>query len=350
MLKSIIKRIVPSYIKNVYRLHGGFFRYRRRINKLKGAKNYALLLGTPAHENMGDHLITYAETMFLRDNIQKRVVEIPIEAFKLFKQNIITIVDKSIPIFIQGGGWMGTVWPDDEYLIQDMIKSFPNNLIVVFPQSAYYEDFNTELIKSGRMVYQGNNVNVFLREARSYETMRTLYPKLKTYLEPDIALYLKGRVHIDHTRKTGSIGICFRNDRENRCEMLKHQILNFLKINHIFITKIDTISANSVSEENRENALQKLMEEFSKYKIIITDRLHGMIISYIAGVPCIAIDNKTHKVSSVFYTWLKESGLVKLIESYDEFISIFYDSNAFSKDESIYNFCSLREVINNGRD
>lgn len=350
MLKSIVKRIVPPCAKNIYRLHGKFFYYCGRIRNLKGAKNYVLLLGTPVHENMGDHLITYAERMFLRNLTQKEIVEIPIEIFKLCKKSIINIVDNSIPIFIQGGGWMGSVWPDDERLIQDMIKSFPNNLIVIFPQSAYYEDVNTTLIKSGRMVYRGDNIHVFLRERRSYKTMRTLYPELKTYLEPDIAIYLKGRIYIDNTKNKDGIGICFRNDRENMHKALKQQILNHLRNSHISTTKIDTISANSVSEENRENVLQILVGEFAKYEMIITDRLHGMIISYIAGVPCIVIDNKTHKVSSVVDTWLKESGSIKIVESYDEFISILYDHHAFSKDESIYDFCTLCEVINNGQD
>lgn len=38
---------------------------------------------------------------------------------------------------------------------------------------------------------------------------------------------------------------------------------------------------------------------------MVTDRLHGMIFAYLAGTPCVFLDNKTKKVSGVYNTWLK---------------------------------------------
>ena len=35
--------------------------------------------------------------------------------------------------------------------------------------------------------------------------------------------------------------------------------------------------------------------------------IDGMIFSYICGTPCILFDNKTHKISGVYDTWLSKS-------------------------------------------
>ena len=57
-----------------------------------------------------------------------------------------------------------------------------------------------------------------------------------------------------------------------------------------------------LNDKERMIEIKKKIVEFSSCKIIVTDRLHGMIFSLIAGVPCVAIDNKNHKVSGVYKT------------------------------------------------
>ena len=59
-----------------------------------------------------------------------------------------------------------------------------------------------------------------------------------------------------------------------------------------------------VSIEEREQTVFQRLKAFASYDFVITDRLHGMIFSYICGTPCILFDNKTHKISGVYDTWL----------------------------------------------
>ena len=54
------------------------------------------------------------------------------------------------------------------------------------------------------------------------------------------------------------------------------------------------------------------LQEFSQYRLIITDRLHGMVFSYVVGTPCIAIDNKTGKSKALYNDWIKNSPLIKI--------------------------------------
>lgn len=63
--------------------------------------------------------------------------------------------------------------------------------------------------------------------------------------------------------------------------------------------------------------LNQICEKMKKARFIITDRLHAMILAVLNGVPCLAIDNKTGKVSGV-YDWLKNNSMVVIIDDETE--------------------------------
>ena len=48
--------------------------------------------------------------------------------------------------------------------------------------------------------------------------------------------------------------------------------------------------------------------------VVITDRLHGMILSIITGTPCIVFGNNYHKVESSYYSWFKDLEYVSFIQ------------------------------------
>ena len=56
----------------------------------------------------------------------------------------------------------------------------------------------------------------------------------------------------------------------------------------------------------RGKVLDNLIKSYSEYRIIITDRLHGMILCYITNTPCLIFKNTNHKISGSFKKWLKE--------------------------------------------
>ena len=58
----------------------------------------------------------------------------------------------------------------------------------------------------------------------------------------------------------------------------------------------------------------KKFKEFSGYKMVVTDRLHGMIFATVTNTPCIAFDNVSKKVSGV-HAWINQLEYVKLADS-----------------------------------
>ena len=54
-------------------------------------------------------------------------------------------------------------------------------------------------------------------------------------------------------------------------------------------------------------------EEFKHARLVITDRLHGMIFSAITGTPCVALNNSNGKVGFE-YEWLKNLPYIGFVD------------------------------------
>ena len=67
----------------------------------------------------------------------------------------------------------------------------------------------------------------------------------------------------------------------------------------------------------REKTVEDKLNEFRHAKLVVTDRLHGMIFAAITSTPCIVLGNYNHKIESS-YDWLKEQGYIKFVKNVDE--------------------------------
>ena len=53
--------------------------------------------------------------------------------------------------------------------------------------------------------------------------------------------------------------------------------------------------------------------EFAGAKLVITDRLHGMVFCAITGTPCIVVDSKSPKVRGC-YEWIKNLDYIRFVD------------------------------------
>ena len=58
-----------------------------------------------------------------------------------------------------------------------------------------------------------------------------------------------------------------------------------------------------VTPETREQLVREKMEELASARLVITDRLHGMVLCTLTGTPCIVMSNNNHKVQGT-YEWI----------------------------------------------
>jgi pyruvyl transferase EpsO len=56
----------------------------------------------------------------------------------------------------------------------------------------------------------------------------------------------------------------------------------------------------------------------SEGEVVVSDRLHGVILGLLAGIPVVAIDNRIGKLSAFIRTWLLDCSGVVLAADLDE--------------------------------
>jgi len=275
------------------------------------------IIGTPEHTNSGDHAILIAQKNLLKKYVEgnKEIIEVSSYAFKKEFPKLKQEIKDDDLITIIGGGNMGNEYLFEEDARQTMIREFPNNMIISFPQSIYFKKGTKkeEFDKFIEVYSNHKNLHVFARDEVSFEKLKELLPTGKIYLVPDVVLSMEP---VASKEKKGVI-LCVRSDVEGILSKNdKEKILKLAKEISTQIVYLDTVDSRC-NVENREEFIDYILSEFSKAELIITDRLHGMVLSTLSQTPCVAIKNYNHKITSL-YNWIKDEKYVEVVTSVDE--------------------------------
>ena len=98
--------------------------------------------------------------------------------------------------------------------------------------------------------------------------------------------------------------MCCRADCERVLSDDNHSSIKDLLGNYGKLKQIDTDIGFDIQARFSDNHLYELLMEFRKSKVVVTDRLHGLIFSAITGTPCVALGNYNAKTKGA-YDWLK---------------------------------------------
>lgn len=310
-----------------------------------------IIVATPTHGNLGDQAIVYAEKKAIQAICPSHsVIEVENGAYLKCKSLLRRLVRATDTVVIDGGGNLGTLWPWEDDKITDIISTFSQNKIIVFPQTMFYEpsDAANERIEKNNLVYaRARDLTFLLRDQASYDFFVRTFPGIKGKLCPDIVLSLSQRQHLQRD----GVLLCLRSDREkvvNEDEAVA--LKEYLNTQGIGVTETDTVVKKSVRQYNRRRELQKKWKEFSSAKLIITDRLHAMIFSYVTGTPCIAINNSSKKVEGSF-RFISKCNFIKMANGLTEAVEIIpplMDMEDCSLNEFVYPIGILEEVLRNG--
>ncbi len=299
---KFLKKIVLKTIKGLMLI--------KVIIKSKIYQNKIYLIGVPIHGNLGDQAITIAEEKFLKENFKKyKIIEIESVLAQKYIKFLKKIIKSNELILIHGGGFLGSLWLEEEMMFRKVLINFPNNNIIVFPQTIYFENVNVEdeIMKKSMEIYSSHkHLTICCREKYSYDFMKQYFKNVNTLLVPDMVLYLN---NIKCENKRNDVLFCLRKDKEKVIYNLD-KIKVFLEEKYqIFYT--DTVIKKKVNSYNRKKVFLNKINEFSKYELVITDRLHGMIFALLAQTPCLVLENKSYKIKGV-YEWIKDVCYIKL--------------------------------------
>ena len=310
--------------------------YSDKIKQLRSIINNQLLplidsdyayLELPYYENIGDTLIWEGTRIFLNQT-----------KFKcLYSASFTTFYHHKIPhnslILLQGGGNFGDLWKQPHTFRKKIIELYPNNKVIIFPQTVWYE--NQENIKADEIFFANHpNVTMCARDNVSFKFMQEHFPQNKILLVPDMAFFINldkfGKINTAKTKRTL---YAKRTDKELKnnhwptfipnnadvhdwptventafkymCANVIIRWLNFFA-NTIGIKTINRIIDLIRLFFFRHQYIKDCVKFINKYDTIYSTRLHIAIASAMMGKKVYLMDNSYGKNFNFYDTWLTD--------------------------------------------
>lgn len=333
-----------------------YLKFGRKIKKIHKSGGFVYVCAENAvHGNMGDQALGYCRRIFLKriGVPEQDIVEYTSRDRMRYWPQICKVHSEKDVIILRGGGFWGDLWLDGFEAILQYIAQFSANQIVVFPQSVYFGTTpasNNLLAKSQEILQRANRVCLFARDFHSFELLNRYYPFCKTFVTPDTVLSYKPRLEPKTNRE--GILLCLRNDKEKNPAMdrIRSDLTQILqRINDKIIYQDTSIDFNLQRLAERDKKLYELWRVFAGAKLVITDRLHGMIFAAITETPCIVFDNLDGKVGEQ-YKWIQDLPYVTFIKNGEDLLPAIHTLLQLEKceypvNEIIKQLDSLRDIF-----
>lgn len=290
--------------------------FRYRLNR---KKSRYILVDTPVHGNLGDQAITVSEFQFLKKILgPNSFFEITYDEIGKLEKEYSKIVPNDSTILLQGGGFLGSLWPNEELRVRSILRAFHKHKIIVFPQTVFFQARNSYYEESKRVYTENPNIYFFVREKNSYNVLQKMGCRHVLFC-PDMVCNLDVPNAIKNNLARKGVLLGLRDDKEKLFSPEDENVLkDMLNDFGYFQIKKTTNVVNKIIRANtrREEVLSKLTE-ISNAQIVITDRLHLMLFSAITNTPCIAFDNRSGKVKGVYQT-IQNNQYIQFANNLDE--------------------------------
>ncbi|MCI9487774.1 MAG: glycosyltransferase [Lachnospiraceae bacterium] len=287
-----------------------------------GSKRKLFMFCAPDYANLGDHAIAYAEKKFIREKLGMDVVEVPTrryeEAANIARHNI----NSDDLLLITGGGFLGSLWMNPESMTRRIIDEYPENRIIVMPQTLYWGGSATQQREAQytRSIYQKHKrLTLFARDGVSFELMKQYYPECDIHQAPDMVLSVDWDEFIREDAKKQGLLLCLKSDKESILSAAQKQ-----ELVEIGERRVGSVTCNNNMHSHvilepfaRYGALSEHLLKFQQARICVTDRLHGMLFCVITGTPCVVLNSCNHKLTEG-YRWVKELQYIKFAKDVSE--------------------------------
>ena len=280
------------------------------------------LVDFPNHGNIGDSAIWLGEATMLQAIYGQAPSYVSTAA-----QDVAEIGRflKSGTLFLHGGGNFGDLWPLHQLYREHILEAYPHLQIIQLPQSIHFSD-PSAIASTQRAIGRHQNFLLMVRDTASLGFARQHFD-CPVQLVPDCAL----GIDMSHFPKAGSgfgIRCLFRTDKEMREDAVSAPKLfkdlpveDWIGLNTAppkFQSQIWRVWRHTerlpskkhwmhkrISRLNQlaENRVGQGFSQLAQAKVIVTDRLHGHIMSSLLKRPHVVIDNFYGKIGSYIDTW-----------------------------------------------
>ncbi len=336
-------------------------------------------LDYPDHLNSGDHLIWLGTCFFL---IETRKAQVTYTSSLVdFNQRELKEKNGNAPIFLQGGGNLGDIWPDSQKFRERVIAGNHDSPIYIMPQSILFSD--DRALQSAREIFNAHpKLTIFTRDKQSYELSCQYFPKARSIMAPDM-VFLLAPVFQTFFRKQlkGQFKFLIRADKESVgtkvpqdnafsdfviedwesyswlydgrgktkelpeiCKQLPGSVFVVRELWQRGISKpyrlpqkikwrfLKRFAPILEAMPNRKQTLFSWMVAFdcarqiAECSLLITDRLHAHLTACILGVRNGLVSNSYHKNTQFFATWKMQSKNSRYLAGEDEMLEFVLQS------------------------
>ncbi|WP_163710528.1 polysaccharide pyruvyl transferase family protein [Mangrovibacterium lignilyticum] len=300
--------------------------------------NDYIYLDLPYHNNIGDILIWKGTEEFLTKINHNCLYRCDFETYKKPK------VDDKVVILLHGGGNIGDIWHVHSKFRKTIIESFPNNKIIILPQTVHYEHISN-LQKDVAIYSKHKHITICARDNHSYSILTKNFNQNKILNLPDMAFCISEKFILSHYKEDNLGRNLFfkRKDREFKDYPYESSIPQNIKISEKEWPSMDHISLPHVTMRIIQivshfignffftpNLLNRIVNWYaykvympflckigikfiSSYSKVYSTRLHGAILSILTNRPIVIFDNSYGKNRNFCESWLQDFNNVDFV-------------------------------------
>lgn len=306
-IKNILRPFYAPFLKAVRNHRKNRFikydvsRVQTEIGKGAGLPKI-YYLGITAHSNLGD----MAQYFCIHQWIQKYypthyLIEVEADTVVNKRYGFIELLKKeyqdSDMIVFQSGYTTQDLGGVHDLMHRMIIDALPDAHILMMPQTIFFQHEENRL-RSAQIYNKAHRMLFLARDQVSFEMAKEMMQDVDVRLFPDIVTSLIGKYQFKNERS--GISLCRRNDGEKYYseEELSALIRRFGKTSSVTVS--DTTIKVSFQELRKDpkQYIEKQIEYFSRFEVVITDRYHGTIFALAAGTPVVIIKTNDHKVTT----------------------------------------------------
>lgn len=287
-----------------------------------------VLWGLPNYRNEGDVMIWQGTLDFL-ETIPHRCTDA-----QFYDEYRFIPLPKDTVILIMGGGYFGDLWRKAWEYVVNTICQYPDNPIVILPQSIHYQSEET-LFSDKELLSRCRHLTICVRDMNSFVFAHEHFRSHQVLLVPDMAFHINDS---KWRRKPGK-GILYlkREDKEfvpmqdqsisKTADLVSdwpsikgYRTLDFCCFVYSKLRRfwsrpiIHHLSVLWMNRTYRPLMIRHAVEFINPFEEIHTTRLHAMILSLMMDKKVHYLDNVYGKLSSLHHTWLRDCDNLDIIE------------------------------------
>jgi len=281
------------------------------------------LVDFPDHSNVGDSAIWLGEIAAFRDVWGTRPSYVC--NFQNFDSASLERHVPDGPIFVHGGGNFGDIWMDHQRFREDLLRRYPGRPIVQLPQSIHYDDV-AHARETAKLIQNHGAFTLMVRDVQSFAFAKENF-SCPVHLVPDMAFAL-GSIPRPQEAKVETL-MLLRTDKEilgsrgttdeasdgavnvdwlvdDPYLYLKARLMGWsdaVALSALFQGQSLQRRAAARSEYLAHVRVQRGLNLLASGRRVITDRLHGHILSTLMGMKHAILDNYYGKIRRFADTW-----------------------------------------------